>query len=147
MPANTTGRRSGNSATSDSLPPIASTVFLRVDGRKSLLFFEVGDAVLADAQLLGHENLGEFARAATFLRDFLSFLSIRSRWASKRSSAASNLSSFTFCQVHISASPQLLAHADFPQFGPCSRDGLLRARVNGKAHRLVEPQRALVIPQ
>ena len=38
MPDRTTGARSGNSATSERLPPIASTVFRRVDSKGSLRF-------------------------------------------------------------------------------------------------------------
>jgi hypothetical protein len=36
MPERTTGSLSGNSATRDRLPPIASTVFLKVESRRSL---------------------------------------------------------------------------------------------------------------
>ena len=38
MPDRTTGARSGNSATSERFPPMASTVFRSVDSKRSLRF-------------------------------------------------------------------------------------------------------------
>ncbi len=74
-----------NSATSDKLPPIASTLFLSVESIRSLRFFQTGNAILTYAENLGHPHLGELracrsscnvvssaikpaARVSTFLR-------------------------------------------------------------------------------
>ena len=63
MPDNTTGARSGNSATSDRFPPIALSVFRSVDSSRSLRFSKARNAVLSDAERLCHTDLCEFAGA------------------------------------------------------------------------------------
>jgi Branched-chain amino acid transport system / permease component len=85
IPDSTTGGRSGNSATSDRLPPMASTVFRSVDSRRSLRFSRretlswvtpralamricVSLRALRSSRKVISSAINSAARASTFLR-------------------------------------------------------------------------------
>jgi hypothetical protein len=62
MPENTTGIAIGDSATSDSLPPIASIERRNVEGVHVCAVLYVGDLLMRDAQEFCHLDLRRLAR-------------------------------------------------------------------------------------
>ena len=70
IPDSITGSRSGNWATTDRFPPMASMVFLSVDRKRSLRCSRC-DTILRDPKLLGLSNLRELARVPQFKQGHL----------------------------------------------------------------------------